>query len=115
MVTMRKIVAAFDLPSGWFDAPIGTALPKEVKATYGAPPAAGAKHVVSEQTPDERARLQAPADWPFTIVTYQRIKLLRQYYSQQGMPPALSEIDKHLDVLVTRWENEMTKQKSAAA
>lgn len=112
VVTMRKITEAFDLPAGWFDAPLGTSTPH----TDNSKPAVPAnKHRAAEQGTEERGRLTEPVDWPFTIVTYQRIKRLRQHFSGRGMPPAISDIDKHLDVLVTRWENEMNKQKSAAA
>lgn len=115
VVTMRKIAASFDLPAGWFDAPLGTGLPRESSAQVQALPASGTRHVITEPDPAERGRKTEAVDWPFTIVSYQRIKRLRQHYSGRGMPPALSEIDKHLDVLVTRWENEMNKQKSSAA
>lgn len=115
VVTIRKITASFELPAGWFDAPLGTDLPIESHAPSQAPQTDSAKHIASEPNPAERDRKQEQVDWPFTIVTYQRIKRLRQHFSGRGMPPAMSEIDKHLDVLVTRWENEMNKQKSAAA
>ncbi|KAB2900378.1 MAG: helix-turn-helix transcriptional regulator [Burkholderiaceae bacterium] len=53
--------------------------------------------------------------WPFTIVTYSRIDKIRRHYSVRGMPPAMAEIDRYLDALVTRWENEMNDVKSTAA
>lgn len=118
VVTMRKITTAFELPAGWFDAPLGTSAPNSDSASRAGaakPEGTTSKHLVTEQEPEERSKKSEPVDWPFTIVTYQRIKRLRQHFSGRGMPPAISDIDKHLDVLVTRWENEMNKQKSAAA
>lgn len=53
--------------------------------------------------------------WPFAIVTYDRIDKIRRHFSAYGMPPAISEIDRHLDILVTRWENEMRQAKRPAA
>jgi len=115
MVTMRKITASFALPAGWFDAPMGTGLPKESRAPVQLLAATSTRSAVNEPDPTKRDRKTEPVDWPFTIVSYQRVKRLREHYSARGMPAAISEIDKHLDVLVTRWENEMNKQKSSAA
>ncbi|KQO23477.1 helix-turn-helix transcriptional regulator [Acidovorax sp. Leaf78] len=116
-LTMRKIGMAFDLSPGWFDAPLGTDLPGAGKNTSpyasGSPP--GRTTLTAEANLEDAQRKREPVDWPFTIVTYQRMSRLRQHFGARGMPPALSEIDKHLDVLVTRWENEMNKQKSSAA
>lgn len=53
--------------------------------------------------------------WPFSIVTYDRIDKIRRHFSAHGMPSAISEIDLHLDILVTRWENEMHQAKRPAA
>ncbi len=116
VLTLRKISEAFGLPAGWFDAPIGTPIPGHEQETSGAAtPTAVAHHLAGDRGNSERTRETEPVEWPFVIVTYQRIKRLRQHYSGRGMPPAISDIDKHLDVLVTRWEVEMSKQKSAAA
>ena len=117
VVTMRKISESFDLPAGWFDAPLGSTIPsKGLEQTNNTiAGASSSKPFAGEQDATERGRKTEPVDWPFTIVTYQRIKRIRQHYSGRGMPQAISDIDKHLDVLVTRWEIEMNKQKSAAA
>lgn len=114
VVTMRKITQSFGLPLGWFDAPLGTGLPDREPPDAAQPETQAWPHI-ADRKPEERSRKPEPVEWPFKIVTYQRIQRLRQHYSSRGMPAAISEIDKHLDVLVTRWENEMTKQKSSAA
>lgn len=116
VVTMRKITESFELPAGWFDAPIGSSIPDQGPIETGnSSTSAKPKPFAGEQDSTERGRNAEAIDWPFTIVTYQRIKRIRQHYSGRGMPSAISDIDKHLDVLVTRWEIEMNKQKSAAA
>ena len=116
---MRKISAAFNLQPGWFDLPLGQSLfaidKEEAQTTTQANPLIDG-HKVHEWIPAEkRAAPRDPIEWPFKIVTYQRIDRIRKHFSGRGMPSAISDIDKHLDVLVTRWENEITKTKSSAA
>ncbi len=115
VVTTRKICAAFDLPVSWFDLPMGAGLPDATysRATDDRPTAP--TNTVNELRPSDKGRKTEAVVWPFTLVTYQRINRLRQYYGARGMPSAISDIDKHLDVLVTRWENEMHIKKSSAA
>lgn len=103
-LTIRKVCAAFDLPREWWDLPLGAELP-----------GGGTAPAVNEVKPTDKGRASTPIEWPFRIVSYQRIRCLRQYYGRRGMPEAISDIDKHLDVLVTRWEVEMNRNKSSAA
>ncbi len=120
MVTMRKIINAFNLPANWFDEPLGTALPNVAATTNSAESGAQAtqQHSVNDIIGFGTARIREPVDWPFTRVTYERINRVRKHFGGYGMPPAMSEIDKLLDVLVTRWENEIREtshNKSSAA
>lgn len=112
-VTIRRICEAFELPMGWFDLPLGSDLPGTT--TYASSQHAKSAHHVSDVSAKDEPRKIDPIVWPFRIVTYQRIARLREHFQGRNMPPAIADIDKHLDVLVTRWENEMTKSKSSAA
>lgn len=113
-VTLRKICEAFGLPREWFDLPLGTGLPSTATAAQSHEEQ-GQQHAVHDLCPTDKGRALEPIEWPFTIVTYQRVRRLREHYKPRGMPAAISDIDKHLDVLVARWENEMHKNKRSAA
>lgn len=72
---------------------------------------------VSEPAVDDikqRAASRPAMVWPFKLVTYARIDRVRKHFQGRGMPDAINEIDRHLDVLVTRWENEMSQGKKHA-
>lgn len=53
--------------------------------------------------------------WPFRLVSYERISNIKNYYATEDLPNAIEEIDKHLDILVARWESEMKQAKRSAA
>lgn len=106
---MRKVQQEFSLPPGWFDLPLGHQLP------YTPTDAAVPAPTVQEPAPRVIAGIKPRRgiEWPFKIVTYQRIDKVRRHFSSRGMPSAMADIDKHLDVLVARWEIEMARQKRA--
>lgn len=113
-VTIRKICSAFNLQAGWFDLPLGTELPGSATPREPARTEPPTRHI-SDRGPQESGRRTEPIVWPFRIVTYQRITRIRDHFAGHGMPSAINDIDKHLDVLVTRWENEISRNKSSAA
>lgn len=94
--TVRKITTAFDLPPGWFDLALGSEMP------HMAP-----RIMVSEDMPGDRTGPAPKVIWPFKLVSYARVQRVREHFSQPGMPSAIGEIDRHLDILVSRWEMEM--------
>lgn len=51
--------------------------------------------------------------WPFRLVSYARIDRVRRHFEGKGMPPAIAEIDRYLDALVSRWEAEMQTKRSS--
>lgn len=123
--TINKISQAFSLPPGWFDMPAGDLIPNTERREQVT------QHQDIQMVRENDARgergnpgnpyqLKAATEstaitWPFSIVTYARIQHLKAHFKGKKQADVLSDIDKHLDVLVTRWENEIQKQKSSAA
>lgn len=94
-------------PTGWEPTP-------EVLARVAM---ARTEHVASAPPVEEIKRHAAKKQdivWPFKLVTYARIDRIRKHFQGPGMPQAIYEIDRHLDVLVSRWENEMAQSKRHA-
>lgn len=74
-------------------------------------------HVISAPPVEEIKRGSTKKQdivWPFKLVTYARIERIRKHFQGPGMPQAIYEIDRHLDVLVSRWEGEMAQSKRHA-
>ena len=109
LAIVRKVSEAFNLPPGWFDLPLGQGLPHLPPGNNAAPKA---QEPAPLDTPS--IKLKREIDWPFKIVTYQRIDKVRRHFSGRDMPAAMSDIDQYLNVLVTRWEIEMNKPKRVA-
>ncbi len=99
--TISKISTKYQLQPGWFELPLGSNLP----SSNGNP---------DSQTESDRLK-QGKYSWPFKAVSYDRIDRLRRFYSGEGMPDAISEIDKYLEFLVLKWESEMESNKRTAA
>lgn len=96
--TISKISSKYKLQPGWFELPLGSSLPSSVKS--------GAENQFINQE---------KIVWPFKLTTYERIDKLRRFYSGEGMPDAIAEIDKYLEFLVIKWESEMQSNKRTAA
>lgn len=52
--------------------------------------------------------------WPFKNVSYQRLADLRRQLGPKAGNDALRDIDKHLEIVVLKWESEILASKSAA-
>ncbi len=84
------------------------------RVAAAAPVAVQENGTVSANAPIPLKRPTRQVTWPFKLVTYDRIERIKKHFSGPGMPAAISEIDKHLDILVARWEHEMNHNKSSA-
>jgi hypothetical protein len=96
--TMRKFERAYDLPSGWFEMPLGSALPTaHGSRTSEAPKAAREPQIHAVGRSRE-------ITWPFHNVSYGRLMdLKRDLGSKQGHE-ALRELDSVLEAIVMKWE-----------
>ena len=110
--TIRKISETCGLPPGWFDMPLGTPVDHADLVIQNDPQTLT---VIQLKEPSAKQYGDALVEWPFKIVQYERVQKIRDHFKGRNMPNAVEEIDKHLDILVTRWENEISKQKSSAA
>lgn len=108
MDTMRKICAAFALPTDWFDLPLGQALPAD------APASGGAERAPAVQEGDGAKPAAQRITWPFPHVTYGRIQDLKTRLGPKLGHEAMVDIGKMLDVVVTKWEREAATRKSRA-
>lgn len=113
-VTQRKISQKFDLSPGWFDLPMGTDVPSRTATALGNA-AYASHHSVQEPRADYVTEGTQARPWPFKIVTYSRMAKILDHFHGSEMPDALTDIDKHLDILVSRWEVEIEQQKRSAA
>ena len=98
--TISKISTKYQLQPGWFELPLGSHLPSSGKKL--------------SDTGNELFN-QEKIVWPFKSVTYDRIDKIRRFYTGEGMPDAITEIDKYLEFLVLKWEAEMQVNKRTAA
>lgn len=100
----RVIEAAFALPRGWFDMPMGTALPGQ---TQNAP-----IRLMPASDPGLEAPRQYNMTWPFKRVSYSRITELQKALGYKQGQEAINDIDKYLDIAVMKWEREALAVKS---
>ena len=120
-VTIRKICDAYGLPHSWFDMPEGSGLDLLATASSYVLPAgeAAVGSKVSEPSPywtAPSAMAHPEAWWPFKKSTLQRIAAVAKHYRNGGPEPnPLDQIDDVVDVLLKRWESQMTQDKSKAA
>lgn len=87
----RRLEVQAGMPSGYLDR-------AETPAIEAREPSAdvyGARHVV----------------WPFQVVTYQRILDLKRALGARAAQDALRDVDKYLDVLVSKWEREAAEKR----
>ena len=55
-----------------------------------------------------------PSSWPFQLVSSDRIEALRRHLGPKKGQEAIRDIDKYLDVLVSKWEQEASGAKRRA-
>lgn len=100
----RVIESAFQLPRGWFDMPMGAALP-------GTQPTTPIR-LMSCSDPGTEPPRQQVIHWPFKRVSYSRITALQKSLGARHAQEAISDIDKYLDIAVEKWEREVRAAKS---
>lgn len=100
----RVIEAAFALPRGWFDMPMGTALPGQTQNTP--------IRLMPASDPGLEAPRQHNITWPFKRVSYRRITELQKTLGYKQGQEAINDIDKYLDIAVMKWEREALAVKS---
>lgn len=94
-----KISSAYMLPPGWFDMEPGSAMP-------GAATTYESMVVRSIAPPAYQA-----STWPFRLVTQARLDALRHALGPNVGPLAVEDIDKYLDVAVSKWERDVLTRK----
>lgn len=102
--TMSKIRQAYGLAPGWFDLPLGAAMPSGASVGETA-----ARYVVDQTSAlTDAVRMR----WPFRLVSYERLVELRRSLGPRTGPQALNDIDKQLEGVVLKWEREIEQKKS---
>lgn len=98
----RSLERQSGMPSGYLDA----------QTSAGYKPSA---RMAKEPTTPGDVAFGPPVRWPFSLVSYQRLTDLREKLGTRQANEAISEMDKHLDVMVARWERELAQPKKRAA
>lgn len=97
------------LERGWFDLPLGAALPYP---DLGAAP--GAPDPNARRADDSLGQKSAAAAivWPFKLAQYTRLKALTAALGRRA-PEAVRDMDEHLDILMAKWEREAARHAPA--
>lgn len=101
---IRVISATFDLPPGWFDMPLGSGMDDGAAAP---PP-----NIVAHPGTEKPAG--ATVIWPFKQASYKRLQALRKSLGPRDGAAAIKDIDAHLDVVMTKWEQQAARRARAA-
>lgn len=104
--TMASFRAGYDLSAGWFDLPLGSELPGPHVAED--PPT----FLLMEQAAPRPAHESRSIAWPFHLVSYRRLQDLRKALGPRIAHEAIADIDKHLDIVLQKWEREVDQRKS---
>lgn len=107
------IEKAAGLRRGWFDLPLGTELPNPVPGRSIALAAASPQMPAHASDSAGTARQQAAIVWPFRLVSYSRLRRVREQLGQRRGHDALADIDSVLDAVVSKWEKEAARARSA--
>lgn len=100
---MLLIEAAFGLERAWFDMPLGSALPGQASS----PVAEYAPTYPHASDLGSSPRMRAEGiTWPFRLVSYRRLKALRQALGPKHGGEAIRDIDKQLEIVTLKWERE---------
>jgi transcriptional regulator with XRE-family HTH domain len=94
---LRRLCAAYALQADWFDLPLGTKVPGK-----------GTVSLVEESAAVFALRRD---NWPFTLVTQERIAKLRKTLGAKASDEAMRDLDESLDLAVTKWERRAARQK----
>lgn len=102
--TMSAISKCYKLSPGWFDLPLGLDMP---------PRDGEVSHTTTVAEPDPHIKVAKIAGatairWPFKLVSYQRLSALQRGLGAKAGPEAIRDIDKHLDLIVERWERDLS-------
>lgn len=105
------IEQAFGLERAWLDQPLGYGLPSSARPV-GDPLVArsvGTQDVTALPTSIGRVV------WPFKRVSYQRILELKRRLDTTSAQAAIDDIDKQLEIVTQKWEQEFAPAKRPAA
>lgn len=103
----RLIVKAAQIDPDWFEQPEGHGVPSAALVTPS--PARAAQPSSREDVATNTIV------WPFRLVAYKRLLALQDQLGKRRGAEALRDIDAHLDVTVTKWENEARRAARARA
>lgn len=106
--TMASFRTGYDLSAGWFDLPLGSELPDQGSVDDSI------SFMVKESPPINSPWSAQPVPWPFHLVSYQRLQDLRNALGPKLGQDAISDIDKYLEIILLKWEREVTQRKSRA-
>lgn len=101
---VRVISAAFDLPPGWFDMPLGSGM--DESSTTPSP------NVLMHHSTEKP--VTNTVIWPFKTSSYKRLQDLRKSLGPRDGAAAIRDIDAHLDVVMTKWEQQAARRARAA-
>jgi transcriptional regulator with XRE-family HTH domain len=104
--TMASFRKGYQLSAGWFDLPLGSELP-------GTPTAENSPAflVMEEATPIPAHKAKS-ISWPFQLASYRRLQDLCKALGPRLGQEAIADIDKHLDIVLQKWEGEVAPRKS---
>ena len=105
------IEKAFDLERAWLDQPLGHGIATPARA-YGEPLVA--RYVGGPESNAAPANI-AHVIWPFKRVSYQRILELKRRLGAKAAHEALNDIDRQLEIVTMKWEQEIAHLKRPAA
>lgn len=97
------------LERGWFDLPLGSALPYP---DLGAPPDAPSPDVRKMEDSLVQKSETPAIVWPFKLAHYMRLKALTASLKRRA-PEAVRDMDEHLDIVMMKWEREAARMHQA--
>ena len=97
---------AFNLCSGWLDLPLGT--PIMATSTDGFSPPHVAEPTNGVRTPPHQII------WPFNLLAYGRLTALQRTLGPKRYHEAIKDLDRQLDIVLTKWESEGEELKKRA-
>lgn len=106
--TMTSFRTGYGLSAGWFDLPLGSELPST--ATTNDQPA----FMVKESSPITPMANARAISWPFHLVSFRRLQDLRRALGPKLGQEAMADIDKYLEIVLLKWEREVTQRKSSS-